>query len=166
MTSEPKPDLTFGRTWPDRETFRTMAADRRVIPVVRRLLADAETPLGVYRKLARDAPATFLLESAEHGGVWSRYSIIGARCSATLTEVDGQAYWIGEPPVGLPTSGDPTVALRDTVQDLRTGRCTHLRRGPALGTPAGRQHRRPGAPRADHDAGHRPRGARPCRRVA
>ena len=70
--------------------------------MVRRLLADAETPLGVYRKLAQDAPATFLLESAEHGGVWSRYSIVGARCSATLTEVDGEAYWIGEPPVGLP----------------------------------------------------------------
>jgi anthranilate synthase component 1 len=120
VSGQPTPDLTFGRTWPDRDTFRVLAQDRRVIPVVRRLLADAETPLGVYRKLAQDAPATFLLESAEHGGVWSRYSIIGARCSATLTEVDGEAYWIGEPPVGLPTSGDPTIALRDTVAALRT----------------------------------------------
>ncbi|MHB1800545.1 MAG: anthranilate synthase component I, partial [Actinomycetes bacterium] len=51
-----------------------MAADRRVIPVVRRLLADAETPLSVYRKLADDAPGTFLLESAEQGRSWSRYS--------------------------------------------------------------------------------------------
>ena len=110
----------YGGTWPDAQTFRELAAGRRVIPVVRRLLADAETPLGVYRKLAQDRPGTFLLESAEHGGVWSRYSIVGARCAATLTEVDGQAAWIGTPPVGVPTSGDPTTALRDTVAALRT----------------------------------------------
>ena len=110
----------FGQTWPDAGTFRELARDRRVIPVVRRLLADAETPLGVYRKLAQDRPGTFLLESAEHGGVWSRYSIIGARCAATLTERDGEACWIGEPPVGVPTSGDPAKALRDTVSALRT----------------------------------------------
>jgi anthranilate synthase component 1 len=114
------PDLTFGATWPSREQFRELARDRRVIPVVRRLLADAETPLGVYRKLARDLPGTFLLESAEHGGVWSRYSIIGARSAATLTERDGEACWIGTPPVGVPTSGDPAEALRDTVAALRT----------------------------------------------
>jgi anthranilate synthase component I len=114
------PDLRFGVTWPSREEFRELARDRRVIPVVRRLLADAETPLGVYRKLARDLPGTFLLESAEHGGVWSRYSIVGARAAATLTERDGEACWIGTPPVGVPTSGDPAEALRDTVTALRT----------------------------------------------
>ncbi|MBW8732580.1 MAG: chorismate-binding protein, partial [Terrabacter sp.] len=102
------------------------ARDRRVIPVVRRLLADAETPLGVYRKLARDLPGTFLLESAEHGGVWSRYSIVGARSAATLTEKDGRVHWIGEPPVGLPTDGDPTVAVRDTVAALATPRTPGL----------------------------------------
>jgi anthranilate synthase component 1 len=110
----------FGVTWPDVGTFRTLARDRRVIPVVRRLLADAETPLGVYRKLAGSRPGTFLLESAEHGGVWSRYSIVGARCSATLTARDGEACWLGEPPVGVPTSGDPAAALRATVTALRT----------------------------------------------
>jgi anthranilate synthase component 1 len=110
----------FGVTWPDLGAFRVLARDRRVIPVVRRLLADAETPLGVYRKLARSRPGTFLLESAEHGGVWSRYSIVGASCSATLTERDGQACWLGEPPVGVPTTGDPTRALQETVAALRT----------------------------------------------
>ena len=70
-------------------------------------MADAETPVGVYRKLAKDAPGTFLLESAEHGGVWSRYSIVGAASGAVLTERDGQAHWVGEPPVGVPTYGRP-----------------------------------------------------------
>ena len=63
-------------------------------------MGDAETPVGVYRKLAGDRPGTFLLESAEHGGVWSRWSIVGAASRATLTERDGLAHWVGEPPVG------------------------------------------------------------------
>src|SRR5450759_4050748 len=95
-----------GHAWPSLETFAELARTRRVIPVVRRLLADAETPVGVYRKLAKDAPGTFLLESAEHGGVWSRYSIVGAACGAVLTERDGVTHWIGDPPVGVPTDGN------------------------------------------------------------
>ncbi|MGZ4630019.1 anthranilate synthase component I [Oryzihumus sp.] len=115
-----EPDLRYGVTWPGLDTFTELARDRRVIPVVRRLLADAETPVGVYRKLAQDRPGTFLLESAEHGGVWSRYSIVGARSHATLTEHEGQAHWIGTPPVGVPTGGNPVEALRDTVAALAT----------------------------------------------
>jgi anthranilate synthase component 1 len=114
------PDLSFGTTWPSLETFQVLAQDRRVIPVVRRLMADAETPVGVYRKLARDQPGTFLLESAEHGGVWSRYSIVGVASRATLTERDGEAHWVGEPPTGVPTTGSPLDALRDTVATLAT----------------------------------------------
>ncbi len=109
-----------GRVAPDLETFRTLAKDRRVIPVTRRLLADGETPVGVYRKLAAERPGTFLLESAEHGGVWSRYSFVGARCAATLTERGGEAVWLGTPPAGLPAGGDPLTALRGTADALRT----------------------------------------------
>ena len=151
-----------------------LARERRVIPVVRRLLADAETPLSLYRKLARDEPGTFLLESAEHGGVWSRYSIVGARSHATLTEKDGEAYWIGEAPAGVPTSGDPTARpgrdadrprhradRRAAAADRRHGRGHHLRRGPALGE--GPRHRsRRARPARDRDAvRHRPRRPRP-----
>ncbi len=114
------PDLGFGRTWPDLHQFQVLARDRRVIPVVRRLMADAETPIGVYRKLARDEPGTFLLESAEHGGVWSRYSIVGAHSGAVLTERAGVAHWLGTPPVGVPTTGDPLDAVRDTLTALAT----------------------------------------------
>jgi anthranilate synthase component I len=116
----PHPDLRVGSTWPDLPTFELLAEDRRVIPVVRRLMADAETPVGIYRKLAASRPGTFLLESAEHGGVWSRYSIIGAASSVTLTAEDGEVRWIGEPPAGLPTSGLATDALAATIDALDT----------------------------------------------
>ncbi|MGW7469939.1 anthranilate synthase component I [Streptomyces xantholiticus] len=106
----------------DLETFRKLAADRRVIPVSRRLLADGDTPVGLYRKLAAERPGTFLLESAENGRSWSRYSFIGVRSDATLTVHEGQAHWLGNPPVGVPVDGDPLHALRETVETLHTPR--------------------------------------------
>ncbi|HEX5115002.1 MAG TPA: anthranilate synthase component I [Pseudonocardiaceae bacterium] len=110
----------LGAVLPDRAQFRELAADRRVIPVVRRLLADDETPLGVYRKLAANRPGTFLFESAENGQSWSRWSFVGVRSAAALTAVDGRATWLGHPPVGLPSGGDPLQALRETVDILHT----------------------------------------------
>ncbi|MFF6997061.1 anthranilate synthase component I [Streptomyces sp. NPDC008313] len=104
----------------DLETFRKLAADRRVVPVGRKLLADGDTPVALYRKLAAERPGTFLLESAENGRTWSRYSFVGVRSRATLTERDGQAHWLGTPPVGVPTSGDPLAALRATIEALHT----------------------------------------------
>ncbi|CAL9413455.1 Anthranilate synthase component 1 [Streptomyces sp. enrichment culture] len=106
----------------DLEQFRKLAADRRVIPVSRKLLADGDTPVGLYRKLAAERPGTFLLESAENGRSWSRYSFVGVRSHATLTVRDGEAHWIGTPPVGVPTGGDPLQALRATVEALHTPR--------------------------------------------
>ncbi|NJP67043.1 anthranilate synthase component I [Streptomyces spiramenti] len=104
----------------DLATFRIRAKDRRVIPVTRRLLADGDTPVGLYRKLAGGRPGTFLLESAENGRTWSRYSFVGVRSAAALTVRDGRAHWLGTPPVGVPTSGDPLTALRGTVEALHT----------------------------------------------
>ncbi|KLO61869.1 anthranilate synthase [Dermacoccus sp. PE3] len=128
MTTTPSlaADLTWGATWPSADVFTHLATERRVIPVVRRLLADAETPIGVYRKLARDEPGTFLLESAEHGGVWSRYSFIGAASRATLTERDGEVVWLGDVPTGLPTSGLAVDALRESLELLHTERIPGL----------------------------------------
>lgn len=102
------------------EEFRRYAKDNNVIPVYRRVLVDSETPLGLYKKLAKNNPGTFLLESAEHGGVWSRYSFIGVRSQTTLTERDGKAYWLGTPPAGVPRGMDPLQALKLSVAHLKT----------------------------------------------
>jgi anthranilate synthase component 1 len=102
------------------EEFREYAREFNVIPVYRKLLADGETPLGVYRKLAGTSASSFLLESAEHGGVWSRYSFIGAHSQATLTEIDGLAQWIGVAPAGAPSGINPLDALRLSASHLRS----------------------------------------------
>ena len=100
--------------------FLEYAKNFNVIPVYEKLLADGETPLGLYTKLADNNPGTFLLESAEHGGVWSRYSFIGAQSQSTLTEKDGKAIWIGTTPAGAPTGIDPLDAIRIAATQLRS----------------------------------------------
>ena len=118
--------MTTGTITPDLETFRKLAVDRRVIPVTRRLLADGDTPVALYRKLAGERPNTFLLESAEQGRSWSRYSFVGVRSAAVLTvDGEGNARWVGTPPVGVPTEGDPLDVLRATVEALHTPRDLH-----------------------------------------
>lgn len=75
--------LKWGATWPSREQFHELAdAGYRVIPIVRRLLADSLTPVGFYERLAGGRSGTFILESAEYGGTWSRYSFIGVNSMA------------------------------------------------------------------------------------
>ena len=110
--------MTTGEAVPDRAGFARLARGSRLVPVTRRLLADGETPVGVYRKLAGGRAGTFLLESAEHGRSWSRWSFVGVRSSATLSERDGRAVWTGAPPPGAPTDGDPLEVLAGTWRAL------------------------------------------------
>lgn len=110
--------MRLGVTTPSPEDFAALQATQPVVAVTRRLLADAETPVGVYRKLAGGRPGTFLLESAEQGKQWSRWSFVGVRSAGVLTEQDGRAVWVGE---GLPTtSEDPLEALREAAELLRS----------------------------------------------
>ncbi|MCX8527169.1 MAG: anthranilate synthase component I [Candidatus Nanopelagicales bacterium] len=109
-----------GETTPRLEEFRTLARDRRVIPVTRRFLADGATAVGLFETLCGDRAGTFLLESAEQGRTWSRYSFIGVRCSAMLTVRDGQAVWLGRAPHGVPADGPAVDVVRETVKLLHT----------------------------------------------
>lgn len=108
------------------DEFRDYAKEFNVIPVSRRYLADSQTPLSLYKRLAEDRAGTFLLESAEHGGVWSRYSFIGIRSESSLTERDGLATWLGTIPKGAPSGIDPLEALKVVAKHLRSPQIAHL----------------------------------------
>jgi len=58
------------------------------IPVVHEILADLDTPLSAYLKLA-EGPYSYLLESVHGGEKWGRYSIIGLPCD-TIIKVDNE----------------------------------------------------------------------------
>jgi anthranilate synthase component I len=53
------------------------------VPLVREVLADLDTPLSTYLKLA-DAPYSYLFESVHGGEKWGRYSIIGLPCKKVI----------------------------------------------------------------------------------
>lgn len=59
------------------------------IPVTREVLADRDTPLTTYLKLAR-GPYSYLFESVEGGEKWGRYSMIGLPAKARIEIVDGE----------------------------------------------------------------------------
>ncbi len=111
-----------GETSLDLAGFRKAARSDRVIPVMRTLLADGLTAVGLFEQLCGSRAGTFLLESAEAGRSWSRYSFVGVRAAAMLTEVDGQAQWFGRVPVGLPTSGSAWEVLAESARVLHTPR--------------------------------------------
>ena len=57
------------------------------IPVSREVLADLDTPLSAYLKLA-DGAYSYLFESVHGGEQWGRYSIIGLPCK-TVVKING-----------------------------------------------------------------------------
>ncbi|CCE21852.1 anthranilate synthase component I [Methylotuvimicrobium alcaliphilum 20Z] len=71
------------------------------IPISREILADLDTPLSAYLKLA-DGPYSYLFESVHGGEQWGRYSIIGLPCRTVVkvigneirVERDGEAIEI------------------------------------------------------------------------
>lgn len=81
----------------DLKQFNQIKRKFNRIPLVREVLADLDTPLSTYLKLADEA-YTYLFESVQGGEKWGRYSIIGLACSKRLKvfgrramlEVDGE----------------------------------------------------------------------------
>ena len=64
------------------------------IPVSTEVLADLDTPLSVYRKLA-EGPYSYFFESVQGGEKWGRYSIIGLPCRRLLKVFDHRAeQWL------------------------------------------------------------------------
>lgn len=64
--------------------FKQLAAQGyNHIPLVREVLADLDTPLSTYLKLA-NGPYSYLLESVQGGEKWGRYSIIGLPCRTVI----------------------------------------------------------------------------------
>src|SRR5690554_1875562 len=57
------------------------------IPVYREVLADLDTPLSTYLKLA-SGPYSYLFESVQGGEKWGRYSIIGLPSDEVLKVFD------------------------------------------------------------------------------
>ena len=80
------------------------------------LLADTETPVSVYRKLAAGRRNSFLLESASGGEVMGRYSFIGFDVEERLSFSDGEARIERGEEVTTVRFEDPLDLVRERLQ--------------------------------------------------
>ncbi len=97
------------------------------IPLCRRLLADQETPLSVYLKLAA-GPRSYLLESVQGGEKWGRYSIIGLSAREWLTVENGQARIHRDDGTCEALPGEPLSAIEAYARRYRVPRRADLPR--------------------------------------
>jgi len=97
-----------------REEFRSAASRGDLIPVYREIIADLDTPLTVFAKVACDESHAFLLESLEGGEEWGRYSFIGLRPLATFSSRGSESN-IDRCGQRQCRQGDPLVALEELL---------------------------------------------------
>jgi len=89
------------------QEFSALAAEGyNRIPLMREVLADLDTPLSTYLKLA-DGPYSYLFESVQGGEKWGRYSIIGLPCRKLIRIHEQQVR----------VYADNTVVEEATVED-------------------------------------------------
>ena len=74
---------------PSLEEARVLARDYNVIPLRHTFIDDIETPVSAFLKLRGRGPS-FLLESAEQGQRFGRWSFLGFRPRAVLRLEDGR----------------------------------------------------------------------------
>ncbi|HEX4296479.1 MAG TPA: anthranilate synthase component I, partial [Devosia sp.] len=105
------------------EQFATAYDAGRAQIVFRRVVADLETPIGAYLKLAEGRHNTFLLESVQDGAIVGRYSMIGYDPDIILKVERGKAAINRDarlrPDAFVPLAEPPLAALRALVAESR-----------------------------------------------
>ena len=81
---------------PSREEVRELARDHTLVPLRHTFIDDCETPVSAYLKL-RGAGPSFLLESAEQGQRFGRWSFLGVQPRSVIRLADGVMTVDGEP---------------------------------------------------------------------
>jgi anthranilate synthase component 1 len=103
---------------PSLEEARALARDYNVIPLRHTFIDDCETPVSAFLKLRGRGPS-FLLESAEQGQRFGRYSFLGFRPRAILTFADGRLELDEEGERRALDAGDPFRAVADYLATYR-----------------------------------------------
>ncbi|MGI9589863.1 MAG: anthranilate synthase component I [Myxococcota bacterium] len=104
---------------PSQDAFQELARRGNLIPVVREILADHDTPLSLFRRLD-DGRSSFLFESVEGGERWARYSFIGVGADAIFRARGSRVEWVeGGHTETRTVDGDPLEVLREKLATLR-----------------------------------------------
>ncbi|WP_028579392.1 anthranilate synthase component I [Desulfogranum japonicum] len=73
--------------FPTESDFSAMLDEADLVPLYRTIIADLDTPLTIFAKVAGTKKHAFLFESMEGGEKWGRYSFIGLDPLATITSL-------------------------------------------------------------------------------
>jgi anthranilate synthase component 1 len=104
---------------PTLEAFRHLASPGALVPVCQEILADLETPVAAYLKIAQDQPYAFLLESVEHTGTLGQYSFLGANPSIVFRAKGHDVSVTRDGVEETFTAERPLDALRDLMAAYR-----------------------------------------------
>jgi len=101
------------------EEVKRLAKDYNVIPVYGEILADVETPLSIFLKLRGKGGLVFLLESAEGGEKWGRFSFVitGSSFYVRTKGSYGEIYDRGR--VRFFETKDPVGVVERIIKDFR-----------------------------------------------
>ena len=103
---------------PSQERFSELAQEGNLIPVVREVMADLDTPVSIFQRLD-DGSTSFLLESVEGGEKWARYSFIGTGARAIFRARGREIEWTEAGQTTRKTvDGDPLEFLRDKLTEF------------------------------------------------
>ena len=69
--------MSYNTFYPDEQNFCAACEGSDLVPVYRRIVADLDTPLTLFGKVADGYDHVFLFESMEGGEKWGRYSFMG-----------------------------------------------------------------------------------------
>ncbi len=111
------------QTAPEFDAFEASYNAGRAQVVHTALIADLETPVSAFLKLAEGKPNAFLFESVEGGSIIGRYSFLGMRpdliwrCRGKQAEINRQARF--DPESFQPIEKDALDSLRDLIEECR-----------------------------------------------
>ena len=98
------------------------SGDYRVMPVSCEILSDFTTPIEAMRVLKNVSNHCYLLESAQQGEKWGRYTFLGYDPKMEITCVDGTLY---ASHMKMETK-DPSSVLRQILADYKSPRLDYL----------------------------------------
>src|SRR5215212_4697169 len=96
---------------PGVDEVRELAREHTLVPLRHTFIADIETPVSAYLKLRGEGPS-FLLESAEQGQRFGRWSFLGVQ-PRTVIRLDGGVLTVGGEERGF---DDPYAAVAEELE--------------------------------------------------
>jgi anthranilate synthase component 1 len=103
--------------YPDFGEFTRLSGQGNLVPLVREMLSDLDTPVSAFLKL--DEKPSFLLESVEGGEKWARYSFIGFRPHKVIRSWGRRVEISGESGTEAFDVDDPIELFRGLMSQYR-----------------------------------------------